>query len=89
MATCNLKANGYATTRMSTDASKQNPVLALPHNIHTDITKAQYSFDANSQLPYVNIKSNANILYSHPHILNNSIDELLEKTMSHYKSIIK
>lgn len=83
----NLNENGYATTRFSTNVSKQNPVIALPRNVHVDVNKAQRSIDVRNQLPLENISANAEILYKHPKIPNASVDEIVEKVKNHVNNI--
>ncbi len=58
----NIKAKGLATERLSTDASKNNPVIALKRSLHKIINKAQRSLDAANQEPLDNIKANSDIL---------------------------
>ena len=85
----NLKENGYATTRLSTDASKNNIVMALPHDVHVDVNKAQYSLNAKVQSPIENISSNADILYKHNEIPNSQVDRAVKQAMEHYKRVKK
>lgn len=85
----NLKENGYATTRLSTEASKNNPVIALPHEVHVDVNKAQYSLNAKIQSPLDNINANANILYNHSKIPNNQVDKVLNQVLEHYQNTKK
>lgn len=58
----NLKANNLATNRLSTPASKRNPVIALDKDTHKIINSAQKNLDAVNQAPIENVKSNAKIL---------------------------
>ncbi|MCR5291724.1 MAG: hypothetical protein K6E28_02405 [Eubacterium sp.] len=51
----NMKNKGYATTRLSTEASRNNPVIALPHKVHVDVNRQQYLFDGKNQTPFENI----------------------------------
>ena len=86
----NLKNNGYSTTRLSTDTSKNNPVMALPHDVHVDVNRQQYLFDGKNQTPFKNIIDNANIMYNNNDIPNNQVTKqliealkLLENTRGH------
>ena len=83
----NLNENGYATTRLSTDASKNNPAMALPHDVHADVNNAQRLLDARAQTPIENINSNAQILYNHKQVPNFAVDKMLNDTLSHYNSL--
>ena len=58
----NLRANGLATTRLSTEASQGNPVIALDRSVHQQVNAAQRLFDASVQTPLENINANAQIL---------------------------
>ena len=79
--------NSY--TRLSSDASKNNIVIALPHDVHVDVNKAQYSLDARSQSPLDNIKANADILYNHDKVPNSQVDKALEQAVQHYNNVKK
>lgn len=85
----NLNENGYATTRLSSDASKNIIVIALPYDVHVDVNKAQYSLDARSQSPLDNIKANADILYNHDKVPNSQVDKALEQAVQHYNNVKK
>ena len=85
----NLNENGYATTRLSTDASKNNPVMALPHEVHVDVNRAQSELNARTQAPMQNVMDNAQILYNHPAIPNDKVDEFLKKTQEHVNDVLK
>ena len=47
----NLNENGYATTRLSTDASKNSTVIALPHDVHVEVNRAQSTLNVRAQTP--------------------------------------
>ena len=83
----NLKSHGYADTRFSTNASKTNPVIALPHNVHVDVNRQQALFDGKAQTPLDNIINNAIIMYNHPDIPNDQVTEQLIKSLTHYFEI--
>ena len=85
----NLNENGYATKRLSTEASKKNLVMALPHEVHVDVNRAQRSINARAQLPIDNINANANILYNHPKVPNAQVDKQLGGTLQHYDNTVK
>lgn len=57
-----LEKEGLASTRFSTDASKNNPVIALPESIHTEVSAKQIALDTKNMSPMDNIKTNAQIL---------------------------
>lgn len=78
-----LNARGYATSRMSTEASKKNPVMALPHDVHVQVNGAQSAINAGAQEPIDNIKANAAILYSHPTIPNAKVTEQFDAAIEH------
>ena len=84
----NLKENGYATTRFSSDASKNNIVIALPHNDHVDVNAAQYALNAKTQVPIDNIIANAEILYNHPKVPNSQVDIALSRAKEHMNNVI-
>ena len=83
----NLKQNGYATTRMSTSASKNNPVMALLHDIHADVNRQQYLFDGKNQTPFDNIIYNANIMYNNKDIPNKQVTRHLIEALKHLDDI--
>jgi hypothetical protein len=85
----NINENGYATTRLSTDASKKNPVMALPHEVHVDVNNAQRSINARLQTPTENINSNAQILYNHEKVPNSAVDKMLNDSLNHYDITLK
>src|SRR5262249_4850426 len=58
----NLREQGLATSRLSTSASRENPVIALDQGVHQRVTAAQSAFDAATQTPMQNIAANAKIL---------------------------
>ena len=85
----NLNENGYATTRLFTEASKKNVVVALPHDVHVDVNRAQSVLEPRNQSPLQNIKSNAQILYNHEKIPNSVVDEAYSGAIEHYKNVKK
>jgi hypothetical protein len=58
----NLNEYGLSDTRLSTPASQQKPVIALPREIHLDINAAQSVIDSRSMTPVENINFNADML---------------------------
>ena len=58
----NLKSHDLATERLSTDASKKNPVMVLDKQTHAQVNAAQRAVDASSQTPKQNIGDNVDIL---------------------------
>jgi len=67
----------------STDASKNNPVIALDKSVHKDVNRAQRAFNARAQTGAQNITENANILRNHPDIPNPMVDFLEELARKH------
>ena len=84
----NLNENGYATTRLSTDASKGNIVIALPHDVHADVNRAQRAFDARTQSPLDNIIANAKILLDNPDVPDSKVIEMLKRALEHMRNVI-
>ncbi len=58
----NMRANGLADKRLGSEASKNNPVVALSKETHQQVNAAQRSIDASNQTPAQNIQANANVL---------------------------
>ena len=83
----NMKNKGYATTRLSTEASKNNPVIALPHEVHVDVNRQQYLFDGKNQTPFENIINNANIMYNNNDIPNEQVTKQLIDALKHLDGI--
>ena len=63
----NLKKNGLADERLSSEVSKENPVIMLPKEIHAKVNKMQRKLDV-LKTPVDNINENIDIL--------NQIDEI-------------
>lgn len=84
----NLKANGLATTRLSTDVSKNNPVIVLTNKQHKFINNAQRNIDAANQSPLENIMSNSKILRD-AGISEDIVNDITEKALNHMKNTIK
>lgn len=85
----NQKANGYATKRLKEEASKKNPVMALPHDVHVQVNSAQSAIDASAQEPLDNIKANAAILYNHPKVPKKQVDIQKAAAIQHYNNTVK
>ena len=58
----NLNQQGLATARHASDASKNNPVIALDRDMHIEVNRAQRALDARAQTPRENIDANVQIL---------------------------
>ncbi|TQR19176.1 hypothetical protein [Psychrobacillus vulpis] len=84
----NLKANGLATNRLSTEASKNNPVIALEREQHKLINKAQRGVDATNQLPLDNITSNSKILRD-AGISEDIVNDITNKALNHMKNTLE
>ena len=85
----NLKEHGYASSRVSNEISRNNPVIALPREVHLEVNRAQYSINPRTQTPLENIKANTEILYSNPNIPNSSVDDIVDMTLQHLNNIKK
>ncbi|MDR3435273.1 RHS repeat-associated core domain-containing protein [Telmatospirillum sp.] len=82
----NLKANDLATTRLSTPASQNNPVIALDRGVHQQVNSAQRVFDPTTQTPSENIRANADILRDKGAAPSSTIDQLERNAIEHSKS---
>lgn len=80
-----LEKEGLASTRFSTDASKNNPVIALPESIHTEVSAKQIALDTKNMSPMDNIKTNAQILRDAGVPLD-IVDNLENKAIAHAKN---
>ena len=83
----NLKANDLATNRLSTDASKNNPVIALDRDTHVQVNQAQRSIDAANQTPMENIEANTQILRDNPNVPNDQVDVLHDQAVQHANNL--
>ncbi|MEL4106276.1 RHS repeat-associated core domain-containing protein [Oscillospiraceae bacterium WX1] len=81
----NIKENGLASERLSTDVSKNNPVIALEQSQHKIVNKAQRAFDAANQAPLENIRANSNILRE-AGIPQDIVDDITNRAIQHAKS---
>ncbi|MBD8528186.1 RHS repeat-associated core domain-containing protein [Pseudomarimonas arenosa] len=77
-----LKREGLVAARHSTDASKQNPVIALDKDVHKKVNKAQRALDLQSQTAIENIGSNARILRD-VGIARKKVQKLANKAVEH------
>jgi hypothetical protein len=84
----NLKANDLATNRLSTEASKNNPVIALEREQHKIINKAQKAIDAPNQLPLDNIMDNSKILRD-AGIPEDIVNDITNRALNHMKNTLK
>ena len=82
----NLRANGLADERLSTEASRQNPVIALDQATHQQVNAAQRAIDAASQTPMENIDVNAAILRSLSAAQNKIVDQLEQMAIQHARN---
>lgn len=83
----NLKAKGLATERLSTAASKNNPVIALDQAAHAKVNAAQRALNAAEMTPLENIKANAAILRKLNAAPEKTIKQLEEAAIRHAKSL--
>ncbi|QCT01640.1 Rhs family protein [Paenibacillus algicola] len=79
---------GLATNRLSTEASKNNPVIALEREQHKVINQAQRGIDAANQLPLDNIISNSKILRD-AGISEDIVNDITNKALNHMKNTLK
>lgn len=79
----NLKAHGLATKRLSTPASRENSVIGLKDETHTQVTAAQGGLDAANQTPIENINANAAILRYQKVADEKTIAELHRRAIEH------
>ncbi len=82
----NLKAKGLAKERLSTEASKKNPVIALEKTKHKQVNRAQASIDAANQTARQNIEANTRILRDN-NIPRKIVDEIFKKAAKHAKEL--
>jgi len=79
----NLREQGLATSRLSTSASRENPVIALDQGVHQRVTAAQSAFDAATQTPMQNIAANAKILRDLNAAAPRTINRLVKMARKH------
>ena len=84
----NINEQGLATTRLSTEVSKQNPVIALTEEIHAEINSAQRLFDPRIQTPIENVNANLEILRNSNNIPQSSINQIESMTISHINNSV-
>jgi len=72
----NMKEHGLANRRGAGPASRENPVIALPDRVHTEVNAAQRAFDPRTQTPMQNIDANVEILRNHPAVPNDQVDKI-------------
>jgi RHS repeat-associated protein len=84
----NLNEYGLSTTRrLSTDASKQNPVIALTRGIHRQVTTEQGKLNARAMTPIENIRANAQILRDLNAAPPNVINDAEMRAIQHAQSL--
>lgn len=84
----NLCTHGLATTRHSTEASRNNPVIALDHDVHVEINAKQRALDARAMSPVENIQANVEILRTLEAAPPGKIDALKEAAINHAQSLV-
>ncbi len=77
-----LKREGLATTRLSTPASRQNPVIAVNRRKHIELNRAQSGLDVANQSALENIAANARILHQAGYS-RREIQKLTNKAIEH------
>lgn len=83
----NLNEQGLASARHASDASKNNPVIALDRDTHVEVNKAQRALDARAQTPRENIEANIKILKDLKAAPSNKIDQLHDMAIDHANSL--
>jgi RHS repeat-associated protein len=83
----NLNQNGLAATRLSTPASKGNPVIALDKATHVKVNAAQRLLDPRNMTPRENIAANAKILRDLRAAPRNVVDKAEKAALEHAKSL--
>ncbi|MDC6133994.1 RHS domain-containing protein, partial [Burkholderia gladioli] len=83
-----LKNQGLASNRLSTDASKNNPVIALNCDCHKAVNKAQRALDVTKQTAQQNIEANADILRANG-IPDATVDNIRQAALNHAKTLGK
>jgi RHS repeat-associated protein len=83
----NLKAQGLAPARLSTLASRNNPIIALDQPIHAQLTIAQQAFDAASQAPIENINTNATLMRLLDAAPEDAVTQLQQLATEHAKRL--
>ena len=82
-----LKKHGVISgPRLAEEASKKNPVIALPHDVHVNVNQAQRSLDVTSQTALENINSNIKILKEQG-IPQGTLDTLKEQAIKHIQDL--
>lgn len=84
----NLKANGLATKRLSTNASKNNPVIALDKSEHQAINRTQKNIDVTHQTPEENIKTNAEFLRK-VGVPKEVVEDITQKALNHARNLLR
>ena len=83
----NLNERGLATTRLSTDASKENPVISLPKDVHKEINKEQRAISPRTQTGTENINLNVEVLKNNDKVPQESIDKIEKMAKEHNDSL--
>lgn len=84
----NLKKNGLASERLSSEVSKENPVIMLPKEIHSKVNKMQRKLDV-SKSPVDNVNENIDILNQIDEIPKSKITEIGNNALQHQKNVMK
>jgi uncharacterized protein RhaS with RHS repeats len=72
--------------RLSGDASKNNPVIALNHDVHQQVNAAQLAQGTQNMPPIESIETNAQILRD-AGIDDEIVDDIEAKAKEHYESL--
>ena len=83
----NINAQGLATTRLSTTASQNNPVIAMRADVHASVSAAQRGLDARNMTPFENIRANARIMRELNAAPRRVIDEAERRALEHARSL--
>jgi len=82
-----LKREGKAQERLSTEASRKNPVVALEKSVHAEVNKAQ-RLAKTAEMPVPeSIKANIDILIEKAKVNRHAAEELLSWVTEHAREI--
>ncbi|WP_394522831.1 hypothetical protein [Lacrimispora sp. JR3] len=63
--------------------------MALPHEVHADVNRAQRQHNARTQTPIENVNANVTILASNSKIPESSVLEAQTKALQHITNTMK
>ena len=83
-----MKKNGLASERLSSEVSKENPVIMLPKEIHSKVKIMQRKLDV-SKSSVDNVYENIDILNQIDEIPKSKITEIGNNALQHQKNVMK